>query len=42
MRYLSLPQYEGLSIKDILQQALDSGACGDHLPEPEEYGKLPR
>ena len=42
VRHLSLPQYEGLSIKDILQQALDSGKCHDYLPEPDEFGKLPR
>ena len=42
VRYLSLPQYEDLTIRDILQQALDSGKCHDYLPEPDEFGKLPR
>ena len=42
MRYLSLPQYEGLTIKEILQQAISSEVCAEYLPEPDEYAKLPR
>ena len=42
MRYLSLPQYEGLGIKEILHQALSSGVVNDYLPEQDEFHKLPR
>ena len=42
VRYLSLPQYEGLGIKEILHQALGSGVVNDYLPEQDEFRKLPR
>ena len=42
VRYLSLPQYEGLGIKEILQQAQGAAVCADYLPAQEEFRKLPR
>ena len=42
VRYLSLPQYEGLGIKEVLQQALGYEVCTNYLPEQEEFRKLPR
>ena len=42
IRYLSLPQYEGLGIKEVLQQALSYVVCADYLPDQEEFRKLPR
>ena len=42
VRYLAIPQYEGLGIKEILQQAVSSPDCADYLPEAEEFRKLPR
>ena len=42
VRYLSLPQYEGLGIREILEQAIGFGVVNDYLPDPEEFRKLPR
>ena len=42
IRYLSLPQYDGLGIREILTQAQENDACADYLPDPEEFRKLPR
>ena len=42
VQYLSVPQYEGLGIKEFLQQAAKYPEVARFLPEPDEQRKLPR
>ena len=42
VQYLSVPQYEGLGIKEFLQQAARYPETARFLPEPDEQKKLPR
>ena len=39
---MSVPQYEGLGIKEFLQQAAKYPEVARFLPEPDEHKKLPR
>ena len=42
VQYLSVPQYEGLGIKDFLAQAAQYPATEQYLPEQDELRRLPR
>ena len=42
VRYLSVPQYEGLGIKEMLSEAMKYPVIHDYLPHEDEYRRLPR
>ena len=42
IRYLSLPQYTGLAVKHILEQAQSHEVCAEYLPDADDFSKLPR
>ena len=42
IRYLSVPQYEGLGIREMLAEALRYAVIRDYLPHEDEFRRLPR
>ena len=42
VRYLSVPQYEGLGIKEMISEALKYEVIHPYLPHEDEYRRLPR
>ena len=42
VKYLAVPQYEGLGIKEFLQEAHKYPQVTDYLPEQEDHKRLPR
>jgi hypothetical protein len=42
IRYLSIPHYEGLGIKEILSEASRYPETEQYLPEEDEFKRLPR
>jgi len=42
VRYLSVPQYEGLGIKEFIEEALRDPQTKQYLPDEEDFRRLPR
>ena len=42
VRYLSVPQYEGLGIKEFIEEALRYPQTRQYLPDEEDFRRLPR
>ena len=42
MRHLSIPQYKGLSIEEILKKAQTFPETEQYLPDVQDFKKLPR
>ena len=42
IKYLYAPQYESLSIKKIIEFAVQFDGVIDHFPEPRDWASLPR